>query len=51
MNIAVEQVVKGVSSDIGGPFGCIFVKDGNIVGRGSNIVLPLQMTQVLMQRL
>ena len=39
MSIAKELADKNLISNEGGPFGACIVKDGNIVGRGSNKVL------------
>lgn len=36
--MAVELARQGVERGMGGPFGCIIVKDGGIVGRGCNEV-------------
>ena len=38
MEQAVEKAIKGVLSDEGGPFGCVIVKKGQIVGKGNNKV-------------
>ncbi len=38
MDEAIQQAINGVSSDKGGPFGCLIVKNGRIVGRGCNQV-------------
>ncbi|MEP6944556.1 MAG: nucleoside deaminase [Acidobacteriota bacterium] len=35
---AVELARQGVDANAGGPFGCVIVKDGKIVGEGSNSV-------------
>jgi tRNA(Arg) A34 adenosine deaminase TadA len=35
---AIELAKQGISSGKGGPFGCIIVKDGQVVGKGSNQV-------------
>jgi guanine deaminase len=35
---AIELAREGVESGIGGPFGCIIVKNGIIIGKGSNRV-------------
>ncbi|GAB4160076.1 MAG: nucleoside deaminase [Winogradskyella sp.] len=35
---AVKAALKGMHSNEGGPFGCVIVKDGKIVGRGNNKV-------------
>lgn len=39
MKEAVALSEKGMNNDEGGPFGCVIVKDGKIVGRGNNKVL------------
>jgi len=38
MHDAVQQAIKGINNNEGGPFGCIIVKDGKIIGRGNNKV-------------
>ncbi len=38
MNEAVNMALKGMNANEGGPFGCIIVKDGEIIGRGNNKV-------------
>ncbi len=38
MKLAIELSQKGMESGQGGPFGCVVVKDGEIVGKGSNSV-------------
>lgn len=38
MDLAIQKAIKGVMSDEGGPFGCIIVKDGQIIGKGNNKV-------------
>lgn len=35
---AVNAALKGMNNNEGGPFGCVIVKDGKIVGRGNNKV-------------
>jgi len=35
---AVEAALKGMQNNEGGPFGCVIVKDGKIIGRGNNKV-------------
>ena len=35
---AVTAALKGMHNNEGGPFGCVIVKDGKIVGRGNNKV-------------
>lgn len=39
MDEAVREAYEGIRSGHGGPFGCIIVKNGRIVGRGHNRVL------------
>jgi len=38
MSEAVQAALKGMRNNEGGPFGCIVVKDGEIIGRGNNKV-------------
>jgi guanine deaminase len=38
MEMAVKLSAEGMNKGVGGPFGCVIVKDGEIVGRGSNSV-------------
>jgi guanine deaminase len=38
MRRAIELARIGMQSDAGGPFGCVIVKDGRIVGEGNNRV-------------
>ena len=35
---AVQEAIKGMEANEGGPFGCIIVKDGKIIGKGNNKV-------------
>jgi tRNA(Arg) A34 adenosine deaminase TadA len=39
MRQAIELAKNGMLSGNGGPFGCVIVKGGKIVGQGSNMVL------------
>jgi guanine deaminase len=39
MRQAIELAKNGMLSGKGGPFGCVIVKDGKIIGQGSNMVL------------
>ena len=39
MKEAIAEALKGIKNGHGGPFGCVIVKDGLIVGRGHNKVL------------
>ena len=36
MRQAIELARQGVERWLGGPFGCVIVRDGQVVGRGSN---------------
>lgn len=38
MDQAIETAIQGVLNNEGGPFGCIIIKDGKIIGRGNNKV-------------
>jgi len=38
MSEAVKFAIKGMNANEGGPFGCIVVKNGEIIGRGNNKV-------------
>ena len=39
MTEAIEEALDGITNGHGGPFGCVIVKDGEIIGRGHNMVL------------
>lgn len=39
MEEALKEAYEGIRNGHGGPFGCVIVKDGKIVGRGHNRVL------------
>lgn len=39
MTEAINEALVGIYNKHGGPFGCVIVKDGKIVGRGHNMVL------------
>ncbi|MBQ0150069.1 MAG: nucleoside deaminase [Bacteroidales bacterium] len=39
MTLAIEEAMAGITSQHGGPFGSVIVKDGEIVGKGHNMVL------------
>lgn len=36
---AIELAKHGMETGNGGPFGCVIVKDGKVIGQGSNMVL------------
>lgn len=38
MRAAIQEAETGMRSNRGGPFGCVIVRQGNIVGRGHNQV-------------
>jgi guanine deaminase len=38
MQAAIRLGAEGVSQNRGGPFGCVIVRDGQIIGRGENRV-------------
>jgi len=38
MDQAIHEAIKGMLSNDGGPFGCVIVKNGEIVGTGNNKV-------------
>ncbi len=42
MKEAVDLAWKGVDNNEGGPFGCVIVKDGEVIGRGNNRVTSKQ---------
>ena len=39
MQEAIREAYEGIQRKDGGPFGCVIVKDGKIVGKGHNRVL------------
>lgn len=39
MQAAIDEAREGIYKKHGGPFGCVIVKNGEIVGRGHNMVL------------
>ncbi len=38
LKMAGELGLRGVENDEGGPFGCVIVKDGKVIGKGNNRV-------------
>lgn len=39
MKAAIEEALNGIRNGHGGPFGCVIIKDGVIVGKGHNEVI------------
>lgn len=39
MSEAIKEAYDGINNKHGGPFGCVIVKDGKIIGRGHNCVI------------
>lgn len=39
MQMAIDLATQGIREGKGGPFGCLIVKDGKVVGKGFNSVL------------
>ncbi len=39
MQVAIEEAAAGITLRHGGPFGCVVVKDGQVIGLGHNRVL------------
>ena len=39
MNEAVSLGIEGMRKNLGGPFGCVIVKDDQIIGKGCNSVI------------
>lgn len=39
MEMAIQEAMDGISNRDGGPFGCVIVKNGVVVGKGHNEVL------------
>ena len=42
MREAIAEAQKGIHAGEGGPFGCVIVKDGSIIGQGHNQVIANQ---------
>ncbi len=38
MQMAIDLAMQGMNNNEGGPFGCVIVKDGEVVGKGNNRV-------------
>ena len=39
MKLAIEEAYEGINKKHGGPFGCVIVKNGKVIGKGHNRVL------------
>lgn len=39
VELAIEEARRGIRAGEGGPFGCVIVKDGKVIGRGHNQVV------------
>jgi guanine deaminase len=39
MQMAIDIASEGMNNQIGGPFGCIIVKNGEVIGKGCNSVV------------
>lgn len=39
MKLAIEEAYEGIKNKDGGPFGCVIVKNGKVIGKGHNRVL------------
>ena len=39
MQLAIDEAREGIRGGHGGPFGCVIVKDGRVIGKGHNRVL------------
>ena len=39
MRLAIEEAKTGIHAGHGGPFGCVIIKDGIVIGKGHNEVL------------
>ena len=39
MKLAIDEAREGINAHHGGPFGCVIVRNGEIVGRGHNEVI------------
>jgi guanine deaminase len=38
LQLAIDMAEKGIEAGMGGPFGCVIVKDGVVIGKGCNRV-------------
>lgn len=39
MKMAIDEAYEGIKKRHGGPFGCVIIKDGEVIGKGHNRVL------------
>ena len=39
MQLAIEEAERGINKGEGGPFGCVIVKNGEVIASGHNLVL------------
>ena len=39
MKIAIDEARNGINAGHGGPFGCVIVRNGKIIGKGHNEVV------------
>lgn len=39
MELAIKEAYEGIQNKHGGPFGCVIVKNGEVIGKGHNRVL------------
>ncbi len=39
MKLAINEARKGIKNGHGGPFGAVIVKDGQVIGKGHNMVI------------
>lgn len=42
MRMAINEAKKGILNGHGGPFGCVIVKNGEVIGKGHNEVIKNQ---------
>ena len=42
MEMAIKEAQNGIHDGHGGPFGCVIVKDGTVIGKGHNEVIKRQ---------
>ncbi len=42
MKMAIDEAREGIRKGAGGPFGCVIVRDGAVVGKGHNRVVEMK---------